>query len=897
MNESDRKDESEESTKEDAAPSTNVPETTQQAPIEELESKPDSEEPVAGSAAQSTRYDFPKMENDGLTTTENGFNPSAPQSDLVSCFGCDTPKEKSFFSKTQLKKKTCKCKQCVDKQDGAYQESQGPESGKMDTIRHPSTQEAMDSEPAKEVSEGEPSGLDLSAQKQSENTGDYTQIQIVADRPQDPKPPLKGVTHKTNFALSTVDPDGIYENDGEYPVGSRSEASNTSSPTPTENLYSGTNSTSQPQGPQRFATQKPERSRRPDSNQSQKPLFDNPKSFVEYVASRLTGYQVRIEERVSQNDENRSWIKATAVKTYDPSESVFAQELFQVRSPSLSSPGSPPEARSPSVSDDEGENESLPETSVDPVSTLWDFVPNKRDVENEPEMEEEDILAFEDAPSSNGGHDIDEGAKDNLEVRPLTDSNAALHLSGKNRSSADLRTLHDDPALKKQKNRLKRHGITSSNSSKVTLKPSAAGTPVSLPSSLRTPRAEGAEEEAKVPEQQKNGPESLLVGWNQEAALNFPSVPDTEDMTTGFEREGLLDEALLTFSSLENIEFLDKIPRRKLSDENARIAAVRWRQLLAHWKHSEIWKALNTRPCSTHFLKSAWQSKLPEDTDSMSSSAFAFRYNDGKAALDSTLSAGETLSAINKLSSGAKVGRSEFLVMTGYLCDIGPSDSSQKLAKQNDGGESTLLRHKLATDDAGEKSFTLTDLSKHAETNLTEFTKVVHHIVEFSSQNNSTTTSGTTGTSYTVGIKKYTSIRRKAARKYNDDILQVKDVLRGQITFPDEATLVCGLYSLNDLCAQPQPSGPKEAYRRDWPKIEIVRLKNLFRVSPLGNYFPSSLPTGYRHILVNIRLGDTIIAGKFLIVFAAVIPTTMSDSRIFRRNTTSTLSDLRCIGR
>jgi hypothetical protein len=139
--------------------------------------------------------------------------------------------------------------------------------------------------------------------------------------------------------------------------------------------------------------------------------------------------------------------------------------------------------------------------------------------------------------------------------------------------------------------------------------------------------------------------------------------------------------------------------------------------------------------------------------------------------------------------------------------------------------------------------------------------------VEFSSQNNSTTTSGTTGTSYTVGIKKYTSIRRKAARKYNDDILQVKDVLRGQITFPDEATLVCGLYSLNDLCAQPQPSGPKEAYRRDWPKIEIVRLKNLFRVSPLGNYFPSSLPTGYRHILVNIRLGDTIIAGKFLIVF------------------------------
>ena len=909
INEPERKDESEGSTKDDAAPPTGVPETTQQAPIEELEAKPDSEETTEEVTAQSTkpadtpqqtsteesepkpdseesatRGVAPKMEN---ATIGNGFNPSVPQSDLVRCFICYTRKGKVLFSKSQLKKKNSKCKQCVDKQNGAYQEPQGPAAGKVDTMLHSSTQEAMDPEPAKEVSEGESAGFDSSAQKQSENTADDTRTQLLLDGPQGHVAPLsqsgsiekspitpqdnreypaeiaenfaassaqnvslKGVTHKTNFALSTVEPDGIYENDGEYSVDARSDASNTHSPTPTEDLYSRTHRSTRPQGPQRFTTRRVERSGRPDSSQSQQPLFDNPKSFVEYVTSRLTGYQVRIEERASQNDENTSWIKATGVKTYDPRESVFAQELFQVRSPSLSPPGSPPEARSLSVSDNEGENEPLADSSVAPVSTLWDFIPNKRDVENKSEIEEQDIAEFEDSSSSvGGGHDIGDGAKENREARSLTQSNPS------------------QIAMKRQRKRVSTYGIGSPSRSKVYWKPST-GAPFGQAPPLHTTGAEGAEEGATFPEQQKDGPESLLVGWDQEAALNSPSVPDTEDMTIGLEREELLDEALLAFSSLENIEFLDKIPRRKLSDENMKIAAVRWRQLLAHWKHSEIWKALNTRPCSIHFLESAGQSELPEDADSLSSSASVFRYNDGKATLDNALSADEALSAISKLSgSGVKVGGSEFLVMTGYLCDIGPSDSSQKLVKQKDGDESTLLRHKLATDDAGEESFSLTDLLKHAEMNLTEFTEVVRHIVEFSSQNNSTTTYGITRTvSYTVGIKNYSSIRRKAALKYSDDILQVKDVLRGQINFPDEAALVCGLYSLNDLCAQPQQLG-KEASRHDWPKIEIVRLKNLFRVSPLGNYFPSSLPTGYRHILVHIRLGDTIIAGKFLIIF------------------------------
>jgi hypothetical protein len=86
--------------------------------------------------------------------------------------------------------------------------------------------------------------------------------------------------------------------------------------------------------------------------------------------------------------------------------------------------------------------------------------------------------------------------------------------------------------------------------------------------------------------------------------------------------------------------------------------------------------------------------------------------------------------------------------------------------------------------------------------------------------------------------------------------------LRGEITFPDEGSLICGLYSLHSL-AEHNGNREKIGSAKSVPSFKIVRLKNLFRTTRAGNEFYHSLPTGYRHILVNLRLNGGLIAGMF----------------------------------
>ena len=116
-------------------------------------------------------------------------------------------------------------------------------------------------------------------------------------------------------------------------------------------------------------------------------------------------------------------------------------------------------------------------------------------------------------------------------------------------------------------------------------------------------------------------------------------------------------------------------------------------------------------------------------------------------------------------------------------------------------------------------------------------------------------------------------MKRKALRKYTGDITRVLDFLRARITFPDEGSLVCALYQLVNLakrdknagCTSEEKTGTEErteTEEKNESSVEIVRLKNLFRTSPRGNTCYPALPTGYRHILVNVRLGSGIIAGE-----------------------------------
>ena len=157
-----------------------------------------------------------------------------------------------------------------------------------------------------------------------------------------------------------------------------------------------------------------------------------------------------------------------------------------------------------------------------------------------------------------------------------------------------------------------------------------------------------------------------------------------------------------------------------------------------------------------------------------------------------------------------------------------------------------------------------------ARGSMKRFYAQLDEIVRFSSQNNPSPKSirATSSFSFTkksqcranfsVDIKTKEAIIDKANRKYNNDVLQVKDILRGQITLPDEGALVCALVFLSRSCRNSLDSSGRDG---KWKGVKIVRIKNLFKMSMLGTIVPSDLPTGYRHLLMNIRLPNGLLAG------------------------------------
>jgi hypothetical protein len=209
----------------------------------------------------------------------------------------------------------------------------------------------------------------------------------------------------------------------------------------------------------------------------------------------------------------------------------------------------------------------------------------------------------------------------------------------------------------------------------------------------------------------------------------------------------------------------------------------------------------------------------------------------------------------------------DFLVLTRFLCDIGPLPSLYDgSGRRNGPAIQPSLRHDFSTTHKvkqQEDTPSITDIQKEAKEQLINLEIVVDCIVQYSTHNDpqSTDTEGNCISS-SVGVKDYSSIRKKATRKYNGDVSQVKDALRGEITFPDEGSLICGLYSLHSL-AEHNGNREKIGSAKSVPSFKIVRLKNLFRTTRAGNEFYHSLPTGYRHILVNLRLNGGLIAGMF----------------------------------
>ena len=326
------------------------------------------------------------------------------------------------------------------------------------------------------------------------------------------------------------------------------------------------------------------------------------------------------------------------------------------------------------------------------------------------------------------------------------------------------------------------------------------------------------------------------------------NVPNPEDMNEGRKREKIL--SLFSFSSLENIDFLKLIPRSEKSEESSRFASILWRQLLSNWKHTEMWKLMLSRPCSVHFRGMEQHSLFVEDDSLSSSSTIRFQFHNRRVQFSNSLSAADSFSVIGNLGGFKLQALNDgYMTLTGYLCDIGPA--SFKSVKSNE----EISKPSVVEKAKEEKPLSVAQLLKHAESYLDSFSHLVKRIVEFSSQDDSIK-----DITFAVGLKNYSSIKQKAARKYGNDIMQVKDVLRGQITFPNEASLVCGLYFLHNACTTKKINVNES---KGHPEFEIIRLKNLFRTSGGLNPCHPPTPTGYRHILINIRIGKTIIAGTY----------------------------------
>jgi hypothetical protein len=116
-------------------------------------------------------------------------------------------------------------------------------------------------------------------------------------------------------------------------------------------------------------------------------------------------------------------------------------------------------------------------------------------------------------------------------------------------------------------------------------------------------------------------------------------------------------------------------------------------------------------------------------------------------------------------------------------------------------------------------------------------------------------------TKVSVNVKSLGSIVLKAQRKYDGDVFQVKDILRGQIWFPDEASLVCGLIFMFRVGTLQHSDSSNQ--------MKLCRMKNLLSFDTTGATKNACLPTGYRHILLNLRLQSGLLAGEM--IFSLVV--------------------------
>ena len=327
--------------------------------------------------------------------------------------------------------------------------------------------------------------------------------------------------------------------------------------------------------------------------------------------------------------------------------------------------------------------------------------------------------------------------------------------------------------------------------------------------------------------------------------LEVHQIPVPED-------KDLNDDLMLT-SSLRNLD--GAFPTFELPKHLGLIANLRWRQLLACWKHDATVQELLRRPCCEHISKfdrpDSGSGHGSGSVTSCSSNTFAgTRRRD--SILDHMLG---SLKSTKQLIGCSHLANSDVPTLTTYLTTF--ASRRDEISSQQ--RTEATLRHELD----GEPS--LDGLVTLANTRYGMLSLLIEKVAKFATDNYHPAQSlfpNEFHISYSIDIKEPGAIRKKADRKYGGDVAQVKDVLRSQLLFPDEGSLICAIFFLNRLAKTPTKENTQETDNTDFA-FEIVRVKNLFAVERnVGKIAPSPLPTGYRHVIVNIRTIDGFLIGK-----------------------------------
>jgi hypothetical protein len=357
---------------------------------------------------------------------------------------------------------------------------------------------------------------------------------------------------------------------------------------------------------------------------------------------------------------------------------------------------------------------------------------------------------------------------------------------------------------------------------------------------------------------QKPNSLDILVGLDENESLPQPVALDRlefrDDESDISQEEVMLERALMAFSSIKPIRLPWASSNEDIDTSLEYVAFVRWQQLDANLKHREVVKYLTEGHTSPQVI---FHQSESDDWESACSSTGKIKQHLDKLELFGVVLGGDQAEAntSNPQVCGLKCDDASNPLPC-FLSEIGALVTSSSPMHPAD----ILLRHETAS-----VSKTIDDLICIAKSDLNSFSSLIQRLAAFAAQNETSPDDNFDQTNFSVGLKHYQAIEKKGRRKYGGDFLQVKDVLRGQIVFPDEGSLVCALVCLNRLhSGQNQVSDVDDGIQ-----VDLVRLKNSFVTeAPDKGPSPAILPTGYGHILLNVRLKSGLLAGTFVSCFS-----------------------------